>query len=168
MVIYSGPPFVRKPKINKNPISKRSGSLKSGQCKVCSSWFISLNVDVTCSAKCQRTWRKRSPSALEHKRAAKSRRRARQKNAFVANVYPKQVFSRDGYRCQLRLPGCKGIDRTKNVPHPKAPTVDHIIPLAVGVDAGGTHEPKNCHTACFHCNWTKSAGGGGEQLLLIG
>jgi 5-methylcytosine-specific restriction endonuclease McrA len=163
-VVYTGPPFVRKPKINKNPIPKRRGSLKSGQCKVCSSWFVSCNVNVTCSAKCQRTWKKRSPNALESKRVQKARRRALQKNAFVENVSPKQIFARDRYRCQLRLAGCKGIDQTKLVPHPKAPTTDHIIPLS----KGGTHEPKNCHTACFHCNWKKSNGGGGEQLLLIG
>jgi 5-methylcytosine-specific restriction endonuclease McrA len=99
---------------------------------------------------------------------AKSRRRARKRNAFVENVSPKKVFARDRYRCQLRLPGCEGIDRSKVVPHPKAPTVDHIIPLSAGFDAGGTHEPANCHTACFHCNCKKSDGGGGEQLLLIG
>lgn len=164
LVIYTGPAFVRKPRINKNPIPKRDGSLKSGACKACGGWFISSNVDVTCSDKCQKWWKKNSPSAKESQRLSKDRRRARKKEAFVENVYRKKIYERDKYRCQLRLPGCKGIDRNKVVPHPKAPTLDHIIPLA----QGGTHEPKNCHTACFQCNWKKSDGGGGEQLLLIG
>ena len=46
------------------------------------------------------------------------------------------------------------------VPHPKAPTLDHIIPLA----AGGTHEYANVKLAHFICNSIKSAGAG--QLRL--
>ena len=165
LVVYTGH---RDPKVNKNPIPKRRGILKSGQCKVCQSWFVTVNMDVTCSPKCQRRWQKHSPGAIDSRRMQRSRRRARMKNAFVENVSPKRLFKRDGYVCQLKLAGCKGIDRTKVFPHPQSPTVDHIIPLSVGVAAGGTHELANCHTACFHCNWTKSDGGGGEQLLLIG
>lgn len=164
LMIYTGPPFVRTPKINKNPITRSKRKFKSGCCKACGTWFITLNMDVTCSPKCQRTWQKNNPSAVEAKRVAKDRRRARKRNAFVKNVYRKKVFERDRYRCQLKYPGCKGIDRNKVGPHPMAPTLDHIIPLA----QGGTHEPKNCHTACFYCNCRKSDGGGGEQLLLLG
>ena len=98
----------------------------------------------------------------------RDRRRARKKDAFVENVNRKKIYARDNYRCQLRLPGCKGVDPNKVVPHPKAPTLDHIVPLAAGVAAGGTHEPKNCQLACFQCNWQKSDGSFGEQLLLIG
>ncbi len=168
LVVYTGPPFVRKPKINKNPIPKRVGRFKSGSCKVCKSWFLSLFADAACSAECQAVWKKKSPSAIEGKRLARDRRRARKKDAFVENVYRKKVYARDDYRCQLRLPGCKGVDFNKVVPHPKAPTLDHIVPLAAGVAAGGTHEPKNCQLACFHCNSHKSDGSFGEQLLLIG
>ncbi len=168
LVIYTGPPFVRKPKINKNPIPKRDGRFKSGACKACGAWFIALNNDANCSDKCQKWWKKNSPCAIEGKRLGRDRRRARKKDAFVENVYRKKIYARDDYRCQLRLPGCKGVDLNKVVPHPKAPTLDHIVPLAAGVAAGGTHEPKNCQLACFQCNWKKSDGGGGEQLLLIG
>jgi 5-methylcytosine-specific restriction endonuclease McrA len=37
------------------------------------------------------------------------------------------------------------------VPHPKAPTIDHVIPLA----KGGTHEPANVQAAHFLCNSIK-------------
>lgn len=88
------------------------------------------------------------------------RRKARQKNAFVADVNRGRVFEADGYRCHL----CGLLtERDKKVPHPKAPTIDHVIPLHVG----GTHEPSNCRTAHFRCNHLKGARGGGEQLLLI-
>jgi len=91
----------------------------------------------------------------------KEKRRAVKRNAFVAKVYRKKVFELDGYRCHLCNKMC---DKTKAVPHPRAPTVDHVIPLA----AGGTHEPSNCRTACFMCNSVKGDRGGGEQLALIG
>lgn len=89
------------------------------------------------------------------------RRRDRLKAAFVETVDPLKVFAADNYRCHL----ChRKTLRTKKVPHPRAPTVDHIVPLA----KGGTHEPRNCRTACYRCNVVKCDGGGGEQLLLIG
>jgi hypothetical protein len=161
LVVYTGPVFVRKPKINKNPIPRSKRKFKSGSCKTCGTWFITLNMDVTCSLKCQKAWQKKNPSAVEAKRVAKDRRRARKRNAFVENVYRKKVFEADGYRCHL----CnQKTDPTKKVPHPRSPTLDHIIPLA----AGGTHEPSNCRTACFLCNALKGDRGGGEQLLLIG
>lgn len=94
------------------------------------------------------------------KREAKHRRRAIKRNAFVANVSPQKVFERDGWKCHL----CgKAINRKAVVPHPKAPTIDHVIPLA----SGGTHEPLNCRAAHFLCNSIKGDRGGGEQLLLV-
>jgi len=52
------------------------------------------------------------------------------------------------------------------VPHPLAPTIDHLIPLA----DGGSDSPANVATAHFLCNSTKGErhGGGGDQLTLIG
>lgn len=127
---------------------------RSGQCRVCSAWFVSVNLDVTCSAVCAKEWRSEQFSHYRH------RRRALERAAYVEDVSRKQVFERDGYRCYL----CGKMTRPdKQTPHPKAPTIDHVIPLAVG----GTHEPLNCRTACFRCNCRKSHRGGGEQLLLI-
>ena len=92
---------------------------------------------------------------------AKAKRRAVKKSAFVENVYRRKVFERDGWRCQLCR---KPVKRDAVVPHPKAPVLDHIIPLA----AGGTHEPANVQCAHYLCNSLKGDRGGGEQLLLIG
>jgi len=79
----------------------------------------------------------------------------------VAIVRRYQIHERDRWRCHL----CgKKVNREVVAPHPKAPTIDHVIPLA----KGGTHEPANCRTAHFLCNSTKGSGGSGEQLMLIG
>lgn len=71
------------------------------------------------------------------------------------------IFERDRWRCQL----CGGkVNRGAVVPHPKAPTIDHILPRA----CGGTDVPANVQLAHFECNWQKADRGGPEQLRLIG
>lgn len=137
------------------PVHMRTASrLTSGRCRECSSWFVSEHLDVTCSPECK------EDRARHRRRLAEDRRRARLRGAFRSDVDPKKVFAADGYRCHL----CnKMTDRAKAVPHPRAPTVDHVIPLA----SGGFHEPVNCRTAHFMCNSVKGDRGGGEQMLLI-
>jgi 5-methylcytosine-specific restriction endonuclease McrA len=48
------------------------------------------------------------------------------------------VLAEAGYRCEIRLAGCRGT----------ATTVDHITPL---ID-GGTHARTNLRAACVSCN----------------
>lgn len=123
-------------------------------CGVCDRTFVTRYTVSTCSDVCAKAKRR------DDRRAGKGKRRAVKKNAFVQNVSPRKVYAADGYRCHI----CgKKTDPTKQVPHPKAPTIDHVIPLA----RGGTHEPANCRTAHFICNTRKSDKGGGEQLLLM-
>lgn len=152
--LYTGP-TQRAPRPNKNPIKQSPRQFKSGQCKVCDSWFVTLYTDVTCSGQCQDAY------AKLQRRIHKDRRRARKRKSYVADVSRKRVFMLDGYRCHLCNRKC---NPTKTVPHPRAATIDHVIPLA----AGGTHEPTNCRTACYQCNSSKSDGGGGEQFTLFG
>lgn len=93
--------------------------------------------------------------------AARDRRAARKRDAYVADVYRAEIYKRDGYRCQI----CgKRLAMKQDVPHPKAPTIDHIIPIS----RGGTHEPANVQAAHFGCNSAKGNCGGGEQLMLVG
>lgn len=88
------------------------------------------------------------------------RRRARLKNAFIEDVNRLEVFLADGYKCYL----CgEKTDPSKSHPHPKAPTIDHVIPL----NKGGLHERANCRTACARCNSAKQDRGGGEQFALV-
>lgn len=121
----------------------------AGQCRRCNAAFVSDQPESRyCSRACSRA-------------DGKARRRARKKDAYVAEVSRTRIFERDRWTCQL----CHGkVNRHALVPHPKAPVLDHIIPL----DDGGTHEPANVQCAHFLCNSIKGARGGGEQLLLIG
>ncbi|AXH46941.1 HNH endonuclease [Mycobacterium phage Aminay] len=148
LVPYTGPPYVA-------PVRtvQGKGLWTSGQCRVCGAWFTSQHLDVTCSPEC---WHQRM---AEMTREHKQRRRARKRNAYVAPVNRRKVFEADGYRCHICRRRC---DKTKPAPHPRSPTIDHVIPLA----AGGTHEPANCRTACFQCNAVKGDRGSGEQFAL--
>lgn len=92
--------------------------------------------------------------------AAFHRRRSRLANAFVEDVNRLEVFMADGYTCYL----CgKKTDPRKSYPHPKSPTIDHVIPIS----KGGLHERANCRTACARCNSAKQDRGGGEQFAFV-
>lgn len=96
-------------------------------------------------------------TARELRRDAKHRRRARK--AGGERVYRAKVAERDGFRCHI----CgEKVLMGNAVPHPKAPTLDHLVPLA----AGGTHEPGNVRLAHFLCNSRRGARGP-AQLLLV-
>lgn len=124
-----------------------------GPCQHCGEPFMAVAAtyetrSVYCSDRCQSA-------------SARALRRARERGAFVERVVRRKIFERDGWRCQI----CRRlVFRSKVVPHPRAPTIDHIVPLA----AGGSHEPANAQTACFECNSRKSDGAANDQLRLIG
>ena len=59
------------------------------------------------------------------------------------------MFQRDRWTCQL----CgKRVVRSAVVPHPRAPVIDHIVPLAAGAEVGGVDAPWNVQCAHFLCN----------------
>lgn len=150
IVVYA-PPAKSAP-----PVShvKTKNRLVCGVCKICDSSFVSFYRDITCSSECQDKYRRAASMEQKH------RRRARMRGAFVAPVFRKKVFESDGYRCHI----CnKMTKKTAVVPHPMAPTIDHLIPLA----KGGTHEPINCRTAHFMCNSIKGDRLAGDQLILF-
>lgn len=100
-------------------------------------------------------WRRDNRAA--YKAADRARRRGARTAEKVDSAY---IFERDRFMCQL----CKKRLAMKQVaPHPKAPTMDHIVP----VSKGGLHEASNIQAAHFICNARKSAGGT-DQLLLLG
>jgi hypothetical protein len=76
------------------------------------------------------------------------RRRARLRGATTERFSTGSIFLRDGYYC-----GICGVrtDPSKTVPHPLSPTLDHIMPIAMG----GGHTKANTQCACFQCNWMK-------------
>jgi hypothetical protein len=118
-----------------------------GRCRRCGDDFLVQNRGPSLAAFC---------SDICAKRDANSRRRAIEAAAYVELVHRHKVFERDQWTCQLCgdpvLPDAE-------VPHPLAPTIDHIVPLA----KGGTHEASNVQLAHFLCNSTKSDGTWWEQ-----
>lgn len=122
------------------------------ECPECGASFTTTkSLQVYCDRKC-------------HNKASKSRRRAVKAGAFVEDVNRNAIFERDKWTCKL----CdKKLKRNAAVPHPLAPTIDHIIPMG-DKRYRGTHEPANVQAAHFYCNSSKGNRGGGEQLALVG
>lgn len=100
---------------------------------------------VMCSEACAEKVRRRG------KRVAKARRRARMRGQEHEPIDPFKVFERDGWRCHLC--GDKLSPRKRGSYDPKAPELDHVIPLA----AGGSHTWGNVACACRECNLKKGA-----------
>ena len=128
--------------------------LHETKCVVCSKAFmVAVWNCTTCSDECTQRLK------AQRKLRARSTRRVREISAYVEDVNPQSVFEADGYRCHI----CGQMtDKDERVPHPRAPTVDHVLPLA----KGGLHALFNVRTACFICNSTKGDRGGGEQFAL--
>jgi hypothetical protein len=66
------------------------------------------------------------------------------KRKQLNHAVTRKIWDRDGWTCQLRLPGCLG--------HADL-TVDHIVPVV----KGGTDDEGNLQTACRPCNTRKGA-----------
>lgn len=121
------------------------------ECGVTFSWFASAGKRY-CSRECARRAGRRVRRSIE---------RARLRGARVEAVDPNKVFERDGWRCCLC--GRKTLKGKRGTQHPRAPELDHIVPLA----QGGEHSYRNTQCACRSCNAAKSDGAGG-QLRLFG
>jgi len=109
-----------------------------------------------CSPACYRN----SDARRDAKRVARVARKARMRCVQVEPVNPIKVFERDGWRCHLC--GTMTIKARRGTYHPKAPELDHIVPLS----KGGEHSYRN--TACAHraCNNAKSDNVAGQPSLF--
>jgi hypothetical protein len=102
----------------------------------------------------------KAQAAREAKRRKRRAEKARRRGVIHERYTLAEIARRDRSTCKL----CgKRVAMTKSVPHPKAPTIDHILPIA----AGGQDVRANVQLAHFECNWKKSDGGT-QQLALIG
>lgn len=95
-------------------------------------------------------WQKANPEkviAIAHKR------RAQKLSLPHENIDRRVVFERSDFTCAL----CnEPLDMDAKFPHPKSPTIDHIIPL----NLGGPHLYENTQAAHFYCNTAK-----GDRLV---
>ena len=98
----------------------------------------------------------------DKRRDSYHRRRALKKAAATGKpVLFAEIAERDRWRCCL----CKkAVNPAVKWPHPKSPSLDHLVPLS----KGGAHDPSNVALAHLGCNSAKNNRGGGEQLLLVG
>jgi 5-methylcytosine-specific restriction endonuclease McrA len=125
-------------------------------CEVCSAGFVTNQpLAKGCSPMCRAEIKRRR--YWQKTRVRRQRKRQGQAEAFT----DVEVFDRDGWTCQL----CgKPVARAAKWPQPWAAVVDHIVPLVLG----GPHTRANVQCAHNRCNAQKGAGGGQQQLRLIG
>lgn len=110
-----------------------------------------------CAACYSTWWRSENPDKAY---AVRARYRARKRDAWVEDVDRDVVLKRDRWVCGI----CgEKIPRTAIYPDPLSPSIDHVIPLAVG----GEHSYANTQASHFLCNSVKQHRGEGEQLALI-
>lgn len=87
------------------------------------------------------------------------RRRAIKRKAQADKINDLEIYERDGWICQI----CgKRVNKDVKWPHPKSPSIDHIIPLS----QGGEHIKTNVQLAHLDCNNLKRAKGGGQLRLF--
>ena len=110
-----------------------------------------------CSSRC----RKSSEDQRTLRRAYKARRKAKERGAGRCERFdPLDVLRRDGWRCHLC--GVKTPERLRGTTHPRAPELDHIVPLS----KGGEHSRRNTACACRHCNIAKGDRIVGQMRLV--
>jgi 5-methylcytosine-specific restriction endonuclease McrA len=126
----------------------------AGRCMACEVSFVagSNRGDRYCSSECAR----------RHRKEVERRRHRAAITGVPRDRYTlSEIAVRDGFRCGL----CKRRVRMDLiVPHPRAPTVDHIVPLS----KGGSDLRTNLQLAHFICNSRKSDRGSYQQTLLVG
>jgi predicted nucleic acid-binding Zn ribbon protein len=145
------------------PGTRRLGYVSS--CVVCGAQYAHNHkrrryCSTRCGAKASYENRKRTPEYKAARLGCDQRRRARKRTGTVEVFSSAEIFDRDRNRCHICRRKCR---RDVVVPHPLAPTLDHLIPLA----EGGEHTRANTATACFLCNSVKGDRGGGEQLAIV-
>jgi ribosomal protein L34E len=123
-------------------------------CKGCRREFMQKqHSQKYCSIKCQNRTRWRNDNHV---------RRARIKaQTYIENISHDDIFARDRWRCQLC--GVRVLKSKRGTQDPRAPELDHIIPIA----RGGAHVKTNVQCACHACNMAKADKPLG-QLRLFG
>lgn len=148
-----------------------AGKYVNRLCPTCGTIFTNNNLSVKyCSHECFTKTRKgvsrsTDDEKLKLKKLRDSRhnhiKRARKRNCVSEKFDSIEIFKRDDWKCYLC--GDK-IDPKFKWPHPKSPSLDHIIPLSLG----GNHLRTNTMATHLKCNLSKHTRSQQEQLLLFG
>jgi 5-methylcytosine-specific restriction endonuclease McrA len=144
-----------KPKVWPQSLTKHKPTARlfvMGYCVACADTWVDYPKRKP-SGYCNRCQDRRWAADSRHKRRVwKARAQA------TEVISPEVVFKRDGYRCRI----CGGKTRGKH-PNPKAPTIDHIVPLS----KGGDHSYLNVQCAHWDCNTRKGDRAADDQLRLV-
>jgi hypothetical protein len=121
-----------------------------------------------CGASIQPSRNKCDDCLSETRRERRRKERARKRESMAAEPYTlAEIAARDRYRCGICVAEGRSrqarVAMTKAVPHPKAPTIDHVVPWSISKD----DTRANVQLAHFLCNSRKCTGGS-QQLALIG
>lgn len=144
------------------------GSARHGRpavCETCGKTYRALRRDQRfCSLLCRSGGEFVMGGTTEDERRAwrenSRRRRAILRGIEVEKFADREIYERDGWRCQI----CKRrVDKRLAWPHPMSPSLDHIIPLT---EPGTSHTRHNVRLAHLVCNTARGNRGGGEQLAL--
>ena len=121
-------------------------------CRECGAAFVPAYGDRRrsfCGDQCaKRAARKKRGPGNDRKRACRA-------GVYYEPVNRIKVFDRDGWCCQVC--GARAPRTLKGSTSPRAPELDHRIPLAMG----GPHSYENCQLACRKCNLAK----GGHRIV---
>lgn len=133
--------------------ANKKQNLKQKPCQECGKpvGYTFGRSKIFCTKNCAKQNQKRRPEFKEAQKAARKKRKAIQRGAKVGQAFSyKQVFDRNGWRCQL----CGKVtpEHKRGTISHNAPEVDHIIPLS----KGGEHSINNVQTLCRACNGWKS------------
>jgi 5-methylcytosine-specific restriction endonuclease McrA len=131
--------------------------VKQFQCVECGTVFSPAYGDKSrayCSGECARK------VARRNRPRGSDRKRARAYGVEYEYVNPLKVLRRDNWTCQLC--GRKTPLELRGTLNPRAPEVDHILPIS----KGGAHTYANLQCACRACNMAKGATPKGQHQLF--
>jgi 5-methylcytosine-specific restriction endonuclease McrA len=141
---------------------QRWGQRARVPCMVCAKPVGRERTKIYPAPTCSRACASKTPTAKENKRSCRRVGKARKRAATVECVNYLRVFERDSWRCQF----CRKLTpkEKRGTFHPRAPELDHIIPLS----KGGEHSYRNTQLLCRACNSAKSDSDEGQQMRLFG
>jgi len=116
-----------------------------------------------CTTVCK-SCKKKNAIASRKANRSKFRSRARKFGVAYTPIKRLDVYKRDGWRCQLCGKMCKKtwmVSKVSGLPHPRCPTIDHIVPMS----RGSGHVMHNVQLCCWQCNVRKGSRLMGQRLL---
>ena len=127
-------------------------------CGHCASSFVTA--DHRRRKYCSRRCCRKAARLAEGPRSETHRARARRAGVPYEPVDPLDIMRRDRWRCQVCYRSAP--QRLRGTTDPRAPELDHIVPLALK----GPHTAANLQCACRSCNLAKGAQWQGQRRLF--